>query len=74
MMSQHISMPITLIILFVLGKNVKAVDYTTAYSHDIKDFALPSRSNWMANVDGTKHLNELTIPGTHDSGNKNIAN
>jgi len=30
--------------------------------------AAPEGSNWMTSIDDEKHLYELTIPGTHDSG------
>ncbi|MGR6874921.1 phosphatidylinositol-specific phospholipase C domain-containing protein [Pseudomonas sp. HK3] len=36
-----------------------------AYSHDYR--AVASNPSWMANVDGTKRVSELSLPGTHDT-------
>ena len=36
-----------------------------AYSHDYR--AVASNPNWMAGVDGTKKVSELSLPGTHDT-------
>ena len=27
-----------------------------------------SNANWLSTIDGSKKLNELTLPGSHDAG------
>ena len=37
----------------------------SAYSHDYR--AVAANPSWMAGVDGSKRVSELSIPGTHDT-------
>ncbi len=36
-----------------------------AYNHDYR--AVASNSGWMAGVNGSKRVSELSLPGTHDT-------
>lgn len=54
-------------VVFLLGLHVDG-HRTDAYFHSSSDFNLPSKPNWMAGISDLVFLNQLTVPGTHDSG------
>lgn len=41
-------------------------------SQMVRDYSKLSARNWMAGLSGERYLNEINIPGTHDSGTRSV--